>query len=204
LPHGTHAVAARLTDRHGNTSAESGAFTLQVDLMPPATPLAPDLASASDDGPSDQDNMTSIVQPTFTGLAEPGSRVELLVDNQVAAQMTTANGLWSLSVPSLSNGTHRVAARATDSAGNVSALSEPLSVVINAPESRLTLHRIPGAVLLSWPAQDPKLQLEACDQLVIDAWKPLEKAPTIEGTTKIVFISTTGATQFYYRLRRQP
>ena len=51
-----------------------------VDNTAPAAPSRPDLTTASDSGSDTTDNLTNIATPTFTGTAEAGATVKILVD----------------------------------------------------------------------------------------------------------------------------
>src|SRR5205814_667383 len=73
---------------------------------------------ASDTGPSAADNVTADATPTFTGIAEPGSAVQLMRGTAVLGGTTvSAGGTWSISA-ALPAGTSAVFAHAVDPAGN--------------------------------------------------------------------------------------
>lgn len=116
--HDSDNVSAQFTD------------TIVLDTTPPAAPSTPDLAAASDSGASSTDNITNDDTPTFTGEAETGATVQLL-EGAVVLGTATANSPWSITATALSNGIHTITVRATDLAGNASALSPSLSVTID-------------------------------------------------------------------------
>ena len=86
LSNGSHAITAKAIDAAGNVSSASGALTMTVDTAT-TTPSRPDLATNSDTGSSNSDNLTSDKTPTFTGTAEAGSTVELFVGGQSLTQV---------------------------------------------------------------------------------------------------------------------
>src|SRR5262249_32626928 len=72
-------ITATETDIAGNTSVVSSALTIQVDTTKPDAPSAPDLDDvSSDSGLDNQDDITNVTTPTFTGDgAEPGAYIEI-------------------------------------------------------------------------------------------------------------------------------
>ncbi|MFE1602191.1 Ig-like domain-containing protein [Methylobacterium sp. ID0610] len=119
LSEGAHTLSARAVDRAGNTSVPSGSLTVTIDTTPPTAPSAPTLAPASDTGTSNSDQITRVAAPTFTGSAEAGSTIDLLVGGSlVGAGTADGAGLWTITSSTLGEGTHTVSARARDAAGN--------------------------------------------------------------------------------------
>ena len=116
LADGPHTVRATATDTAGNTSAPSNTNTFTVDTAPPAVPVVLTPANGS---------TTSDNTPTYTGTAEAGSTVTVIVDGVVVGTTTAnASGAWSFTPPAaLADGTHSVNATATDAVGNTSAQS---------------------------------------------------------------------------------
>ncbi|HVZ43899.1 MAG TPA: Ig-like domain-containing protein [Ramlibacter sp.] len=132
LSEGAHTLTAKATDAAGNTSGASTGLTVTIDTTAPAAPSAPDLATASDNGASSSDNVTSITTPTFTGTAAPGAAVTLY-DGATAVGTATANastGAWSIKSTTLSSGAHTMSASTTDNAGNTAASATTLGVTI--------------------------------------------------------------------------
>jgi Ca2+-binding RTX toxin-like protein len=132
LTEGTNALTATQTDAFGNTSIASPALSLVLDTTAPATPPAPDLQATSDTGASSTDNVTSDTTPTFSGTTEANATVTLR-DGIATLGSVVADGAghWAFTTAILVSGTHAVSARVTDTAGNLSALSPALSVVID-------------------------------------------------------------------------
>ena len=133
LASGSHTLKASQTDGGGNTSALSNGLTITVDATPPGAPSVPDLAAASDSGASSTDNITSDATPTFTGTAESGATVTLYDTDGTTVLGTgvASGGVWSITSSTLSAGAHTVTAKATDLAGNVSAVSSGLTVTVD-------------------------------------------------------------------------
>jgi hypothetical protein len=133
LSEGSHTLRARQTDTAGNTSLFSASLGVTIDTGA-APPSAPDLAEASDSGPSSTDDITSVNSPRVTGTgAESGAMVTLYdTDGTTVLGTGTADGggNWSINSSALTVGTHTLTARQTDRAGNTSAPSPALVVTI--------------------------------------------------------------------------
>ena len=104
LADGTHVFTITAADALGNTSNASASYTIIVDTVAPAAPVA---------APSDGQ--------TFTGTAEPGATVELDTNGDGEADLATVadgQGNWSVTAPTpLADGTD-VTVVAIDAAGN--------------------------------------------------------------------------------------
>src|SRR5438874_1585095 len=61
---GIHSLTALATDNAGNTSSASLSVTIDTTA---AVESAPDLATASDSGKSNSDDLTNVTSPTLTG-----------------------------------------------------------------------------------------------------------------------------------------
>jgi Bacterial Ig-like domain len=132
LSEGSHTLKVYAQDQSGAIDTTPATYTWDVDTIPPAAPSAPDLASASDSGALDTDNVTRTTTPTFTGSAEDGATVNLYDTDGVTllGSAIAAGGLWSIMTPVLAEGDHTVTATATDAAGNVGVASAGLTVTI--------------------------------------------------------------------------
>jgi gliding motility-associated-like protein len=126
-------AAATYTDVAGNNGGAGTTPALTFDTSNPAAPSTPVLATASDSGVSNSDNITNVTTPVFTGTAEPGSTVTLYDTDGVTVIGTgiATGGNWSITATTLSPGVHTVMAKATDAAGNVSPASTGLAVTID-------------------------------------------------------------------------
>jgi Ca2+-binding RTX toxin-like protein len=134
LSDGSYAIQAVATDGSGN-SATSGTLNIVVDTTAP-TVSQPDLLASSDTGASSTDNVTSDTTPTFSGTAEAGSEVALLINGStVGGVYVSATGTYTLTAGSLSAGSYFIQAIARDVAGNAANSPLGLSVVIGASVS---------------------------------------------------------------------
>jgi uncharacterized protein (TIGR03382 family) len=115
LDAGPHTVSVTATDAANNTSPQSNTNTFTVDAVTdtPVVKTPPDKSSTRDN------------TPEYSGTAEPGSTVTLLVDGNVLVTVTaTDSGTWSFTQPTaLGDGTHTIQVTAVDKFGNPSASS---------------------------------------------------------------------------------
>ena len=130
LVDGMHSITAKATDTAGNTSLTSAALSVVIDTAAPTAPSTPDLASVSDSG-NGIDNNTNVAAATFTGTAEAGSTVTIFSDGVAVGSGVATGGNYSITTSALADGPHSITAKATDTAGNASAASAALSVVID-------------------------------------------------------------------------
>ncbi len=110
---------------------ESAALAIEIDTTGPAATSSPDLLTSSDNAGVSIDNVTTLQSPAFRGTAEPGSLVRLLADGDVVG-MTTAgsSGAWEITSEPLGDGVYVITATAEDAAGNLSAPSAGLTVIV--------------------------------------------------------------------------
>lgn len=132
LADGAHNLTATATDAANNTGPASTVLTVTVDTRAPVPPVL-QLSPPSDNGISNTDSITTLSSLTFTGFAEPGSTVGVFVDGVLLGTVTAdGNSAWSFTTPPLADGPHRIAATATDAAGNTSTFSAPLVVTVDS------------------------------------------------------------------------
>jgi hypothetical protein len=108
-------------------------YNFRLDHTPAAAPSTPAMTAGTDSG-SAGDAITSNVTPVFTGTAEANATVKLYDTNGTTLLgSTTADGSgnWSITSATLGEGGHTLTAKQTDAAGNVSAASGGLAVVID-------------------------------------------------------------------------
>jgi large repetitive protein len=153
---GTHHITATATDVAGNVSPASAALLLDVkpNFGPPLlSPLTPQLDSASDSGRSNQDGITNVVKPTFTGTSAFASgTVTLFADGSQIATGAISGGAYSLrSTSSLADGTHLITVVAADDTGHPTSPSAPLRITIDtkAPAVPSTPASTTGTKLLA-------------------------------------------------------
>ncbi|HWJ65644.1 MAG TPA: Ig-like domain-containing protein [Nocardioides sp.] len=123
LAEGVHTLTATQVDGLGNTSPASSPVQVTVDLT-----AAPPVVDPLPDG-----GLTSDATPTITGTGEPGATVEVSIDGVVVGTTTVGeDGTWSFTpTDPLADGSHTVTATQTDGAGNTSAVSEPVTIVVD-------------------------------------------------------------------------
>ncbi|WP_420387526.1 Ig-like domain-containing protein [Roseivirga sp.] len=127
---GTQTVSVTVTDAAGNSSGVT-TYDITLDTTPPDAPTIA-LATSSDTGISDSDNLTNDDTPTLEGKAEANSTVEVIVDDaKVAEVLADSNGDWSFTPPSRPQGVYRVKARAIDIAGNTGDESDEVSLTLD-------------------------------------------------------------------------
>ncbi|TCC89600.1 T9SS type B sorting domain-containing protein [Pedobacter hiemivivus] len=112
-----------------------------IDNLAPNAPSALVLATASNSGTSNTDNITNVTTPVITGTAEAGATITLYdTDGTTVLNTGTATGgNWSVTLPALTAAVHDIRARATDAAGNVGVLSSPLSITIDTTSPTLAI-----------------------------------------------------------------
>jgi hypothetical protein len=140
LADGEYDITVKATDVAGNPGQSSLPLTIKIDTTAPVAPSKPDLVEASDSaGDSAADDITNVKLPAFTGIAEKGSRVELIATKpdgttvSIGAGTADDNGKWTIlsTVSFEPDGGWLVEAKATDASGNVSAPSTGLVVNID-------------------------------------------------------------------------
>ncbi len=151
LSQGSHTITVTSTDAIGNTSGFSNTNTFTIDTVAPNAPVVI--------LPADGSTVTTTT-PTFTGTAEPNSKVRLYVDG-VLVDSTTANGSGNFSKVSapLAQGSHTIKATSTDAAGNTSVFSNTNTFILNT---------VPPPVAIITPANASVIN---------------DNTPTINGTT---------------------
>jgi len=152
LNDGVHEIIATAIDPAGNASGESTAFRVAVDTFV----ARPEVSSAMDAmrGPAGllaAGGVTNQTRPIFDGTAEAGHAVTLEVGGRAFGPVVSRDdGVWSVKSGTLPDGTYAFAARATDGAGNVSALSVPFALTVDtvatAPTIAAVWDDVPGLV----------------------------------------------------------
>jgi aryl-phospho-beta-D-glucosidase BglC (GH1 family) len=133
LGDGPHQITAKVRDAGNNVSSASAVLNIMIDTVLPPAPTAPDLTDASDTGASSTDNITNNHTPTFGGGGAQANGQVLLFANGTFIGIATADGAgaWTYTVASaLANGSYAITAKAIDAAGNQSAASSVLTILI--------------------------------------------------------------------------
>lgn len=145
---GTYGVLARATDIAGNVSAAAVPLNITVDAQAPDAPVLNLLAANDHTGRlKDNANTSKTTELTFSGTTNSGSTVEVFkLDGSTLTslgQATVTGTAFSINLDLL-EGDYRLVAKATDVAGNVSAVSSAFKVVVDttAPTAITTLNLI--------------------------------------------------------------
>src|SRR5262249_11627247 len=125
---GVHSLTATDTVS-GTTSAPSAVMNVTVDTV---TPVAPSIISFSSDSGTAGDRITNHNTLTLNGTPEANATVKA-VDGTALLGSAVANGsgAWSYTTSALADGSHSLAATASDAAANTSAASAAFAVTID-------------------------------------------------------------------------
>ncbi|QCT21157.1 hypothetical protein FEM41_16625 [Jejubacter calystegiae] len=138
LGNGSHVFTATVTDTVGHTSAQSGAFVINVYTADTTAPDAPVISNYYDDvgatqGYDGNGGTTDDTTPTLNGLAEANSVVRVYEGGTLlGSTIANSSGGWSFTPSTLGGGIHTFTATATDAAGNISAHSGDFAINVQA------------------------------------------------------------------------
>ena len=108
------------------------ALTITTGGEGPPAPSTPNLVNASDTGSSNTDNITSDETPTFSGTATEGTQVYLYVDGIRYGTADIVGGAYNVTADTgLSDGEHRITARAVNAAGDTGDASGELIIEVD-------------------------------------------------------------------------
>jgi hypothetical protein len=120
---GTHSIVARTYDAAGNTSSSSVAVTV-ADTTPPTVAITAPAAGAT---------VSGTIQAQASASDDVGaSKTELYVDGSLKSTLAAAPWNFALDTTTLTNGSHTLAAKVYDAAGNSSSAQVSVNVQ-NAP-----------------------------------------------------------------------
>jgi hypothetical protein len=144
---GPHPLSAEATDAAGNRSEQSTELLVTIDTIVPASPSIPDLLASSDTGSFNNDNVTNLQALAFQGTGQANDKVRIRANGVVVGQgivgtdltnppaqlpnSPPAIGAWELTTEPLSDGTYTITAEIEDLAGNISVVTETLTVTID-------------------------------------------------------------------------
>ena len=130
IDEGSHEFTATATDEAGNVSAPSTGITITVDTLAPDTPVIGAIAGEPNGG------VTTDTTPTVGGTGVTGETVIVYNNGVELGRVVVANGEWSFTLPTQTDGPLNITVAAVDAAGNVSALSPVFTVTVDttAPE----------------------------------------------------------------------
>ncbi|QEW32561.1 hypothetical protein D0N50_13085 [Erwinia billingiae] len=184
---GTHPISASFTDPAGNESLKSAPIAVDLDTTAPAAPATPTLEDGNDldltaGGVTNNGNLDM----SGTGGIE-GDIVKLYDgDTLIGSVRVGPGGAWTVPGAISGDGTHPISASFTDPAGNESAKSTPVEVVLDTAP--------PAPVIPSWDGSNIDVALGsdvvAGDKVVI----------TIDGTAHEIEVSDADIARGYSQL----
>jgi len=130
---GTFSYTVTVSDVAGNGSGPASPISVVKDTAAPSSVNS--IAISDDTGPVSSDRVTSDTTPTYTGTAEAGSQVDVLLDGALLGSATAdTGGNWTLSPAGspLADGSYTLTATVTDNAGNQSASSPDFSLIVDS------------------------------------------------------------------------
>lgn len=137
LADGSHQISASATNGIGGMSARTGSYDIVVDTVAPLKPGAADTSLWAGSGTQgvqiEPGSITGDSTPTFSGRAEANATV-LIYDKgrEIGLASADASGNWVFTpVPALADGSHRLAYKVMDAAGNASALSNEIAFTLD-------------------------------------------------------------------------
>ncbi|WP_197018374.1 Ig-like domain-containing protein, partial [Sphingomonas sp. URHD0057] len=135
---GSVTVTGSYTDLALNVGATGATDSVAIDTKEPDAPL---ITGYADDSGVTPDNLTNDKSPSLTISAEHGATVEVFRGGVSVgfAVETSTPGVFAFTSGDLVDGSYNFTASATDAAGNVSAVSGPLSIEIDTTISPASL-----------------------------------------------------------------
>ncbi|HHA2300386.1 TPA: BapA/Bap/LapF family large adhesin [Enterobacter asburiae] len=127
---GSHVYTATATDEAGNVSDPSTAITIIVDTLAPDTPVISAVGGEPNGG------YITDTTPTVGGTGVNGETVIVYNNGVEMGRVVVANGEWSLTLPTQTDGPLNITVAGVDAAGNLSAPSSVFTVTLDtvAPE----------------------------------------------------------------------
>ncbi|WP_347291034.1 BapA/Bap/LapF family large adhesin [Kluyvera georgiana] len=135
LADGDHAFTATATDAAGNIGGTSPTFNLKVDTVAPGVitgltvydDIAPDIGNLT------SGSITNDTKPSFSGIAEANSKVNIYDGATLVTTVTAGpNGQWTWTpTTALTTGSHSFAFNAVDAAGNIGVKTPPFVLNID-------------------------------------------------------------------------
>jgi hypothetical protein len=121
--------------------------SITIDTTPPPVTGTPDLATPSDTGESNTDNITNDTTPTFDISCQAGSTVTLYDgSNPIASKLCPVENIVSITptIP-FANGIYSLAAKQTNPLGNTSNISTSVSLTIDTTNPAAPVVNAPSA-----------------------------------------------------------
>ena len=138
-------LANKVTDAAGNNNTAATQLTVVNDETAPAAPIVASIST--DAGSSATDNLTNDQTLEINGTAEVNASVEVFIaGNSVGNTTADGSGDWTFdhTGSTLTEATYSITAKATDAAGNESALSGTLNITIDASAPSVSTGTIVG------------------------------------------------------------
>ena len=128
-------------------------FAFSVDTVAPRPPSQPSLEDFSDSGVRG-DGITKFGMVSLSGTADRGDRVQIYRENGavVAGTTTDASGHWAATTSNLPDGTYTLSAVTIDKAGNKSARTSGMRLVVDS-----VAPAVPGAPALGGAGADGRV-----------------------------------------------
>lgn len=168
---------------------------------PPADTTAPTVSLTSPTGPMSATGSITVAASASDNVGM--AKVDLLVDGQVAATANAASASTSWNTATVADGNHSVAARATDTSGNV-ATSAVVTVTVDntAPAVPGSLAATPGdqQVTLSFAAVSAS-DLAGYDVRMKASSSTTWNAPVATTSTSMLFSGLTNGTSYDFAVR---
>ncbi|MBF8177047.1 Ig-like domain-containing protein [Herminiimonas contaminans] len=196
---GSNTLQLKVVDAAGNQSTpQSKAYTL--DTSAPATPGTPDLATSSDTGPLNNDNITLDTTPTLSGTAENGSTVTLYDGATMLGTVVAGAGGWTYTTGVLTQGSHTITAVATDTAGNVSAASSGLTITIDTTAPTVTSVAVPANGTYS-AGGTLEFTVNFSEAVIVDTFGGTPRIALVVGSTTRYadYVSGSGSSALLFR-----
>ncbi|MEE9658809.1 BapA/Bap/LapF family large adhesin [Enterobacter cloacae complex sp. CARB60] len=172
IAEGSHVYTATATDEAGNVSDPSPAITITVDTVAPDTPVISAVGGEPNGG------YTTDTTPTVGGTGVNGETVIVYNNGVELGRVVVANGEWSLTLPTQTDGPLNITVAGVDAAGNVSAPSSVFTVTLDTVA--------PGI---------PQINTVSDSQLTNNVLYTRDGTPTLTGTSEpgtTVIVSVDG------------
>ncbi|QLA69550.1 BapA prefix-like domain-containing protein [Enterobacter pasteurii] len=196
LAEGSHTFEVTATNlTTGATSGRSPVASVTVDLT---DPTAPAIGAVTDDvgpvtGPIADGQSTNDNRPTLTGTGTAGDTITVYDDgNPLGTVLVGPTGTWSYTPPALDDGSHTLTVTATDPAGNESAASAGITIVVDTVSTTPVITSVTdnaGNAATPVPSGDPTN--DATPTLTGTA-EPNSVVAIFDGTTQIGTVAADG------------
>ncbi|WP_172825937.1 Ig-like domain-containing protein [Pseudomonas sp. URMO17WK12:I11] len=131
LAEGEHVFEVVITDPAGNASEPSEEFVVIIDTVAPEQPSVGGITDGN--GPLENGDSTDNNQPTLSGEGNPGDTVTIIDNGNVIGEVQIGDdGKWEFTPEEpLEDGEHVLEVVITDPAGNASAPSEEVVIIVD-------------------------------------------------------------------------